>query len=275
MADHMPTNDTEIRPNRVKRKLADGDCVVVPGGIYTPEIIDMMGPLGFDGFWLEAEHGAVDFGDIGDLTRACDLWGTTSIVRINHAHAGLIYRTLDQGAQGIVVPHVNTAEEAQLIVDAAKFAPIGHRGMFSSRQAYGVDNFHAKANEQSLIVILIEDIVAVNNLAALLEIDHIDVYFVAPSDLGQSMGIIDPFSPEVQEVAEKAVRQIAASGRTAGSLTLPSFSDGRPNMSEIDRWLEAGSRFLHTPWMLWLQGGAKAYVEHANSLSMDLLRSER
>ncbi len=247
----------QMRPNRVKRKLADVDFVVVPGGIYTPEIIDMMGHLGFDGFWLEAEHGPIDFGDIADATRACDLWGATSIVRVNRAETGLIYRTLDQGAQGIVVPHVNTAEEARLIVDAAKFAPIGHRGMFSSRQGYGVDNFLAEANDQSLVVILIEDIVAVNNLPELLEVDHIDVFFVAPSDLGQSMGIMDRNSPEVQEVAEKAVRQIAAAGRTAGSLAF---------MSDVDRWLDAGSRFLHMPWMPWLEEGAKAYLEHVHSL---------
>ena len=246
----------QIRPNRVKHKPAAGGIVVVPGGLNTPDTIDMMGHLGFDGFWLEAEHGPIDFGDIADATRACDLWGATSIVRVNRAETGMIYRTLDQGAQGVVVPHINTAEEARLVVDAAKFAPIGRRGMFGSRQGYGVENYYANANDESLIVVLVEDILAVNNLPELLEVDHIDVFFVAPSDLGQSMGILDRTSPEVQEVAEKAVRQIAASGRTAGSLA---------QISDVDRWLDAGSRFLHMPWMPWLEEGATAFLERAHA----------
>ena len=208
----------ELRPNRIKRKLAEGGVATVPAGVNTPDMIDLMGPWGFDGFWIEAEHGPVDFGDIADLTRACDLWGVTSIVRVNRVEPGIIYRTLDQGAQGIVVPHVNTADEARQIVDAAKFAPIGHRGMFGSRQGYGVDDYLNKANDETLIVILVEDIQAVRNLPELLEVDHIDVFFVAPSDLGQSMGILDNASPEVRDLTEKTIRQIVAAGRVAGTL---------------------------------------------------------
>ncbi|MCY3913401.1 MAG: 4-hydroxy-2-oxovalerate aldolase, partial [Chloroflexi bacterium] len=85
----------ELRPNRIKRKLAEGGVATVPAGVNTPDMIDLMGPWGFDGFWIEAEHGPVDFGDIADLTRACDLWGVTSIVRVNRVEPGIIYRTLD------------------------------------------------------------------------------------------------------------------------------------------------------------------------------------
>ena len=98
-----------------------------------------MAPIGADGFWLEGEHGPVDFGDISDLTRACDLWGVTSVLRLSHNEYGDIYRALDRGAQGVVIPHVNNKAEAQNVVDAAKFAPIGKRGLFTSRQGYGVD----------------------------------------------------------------------------------------------------------------------------------------
>ena len=248
----------EIRPNRVKRKLAEGGVVTVPAGNLTPDLIDEMGPLGFDGFWIEAEHGPVDFGDIADLTRACDLWGATSIVRVNRVEPGLIYRTLDQGAQGIVVPHVNTADEARQIVDAAKFAPIGHRGMFGSRQGHGVEDYLNKANDETLIVILVEDIVAVHNLPELLEVDHIDVFFVAPSDLGQSMGILDNAAPEVWEVTEKAIRQIVAAGRVAGTLAFT---------PTVEHWLDVGARFLHPPWMPWLAQGAREFLERAGTAS--------
>ena len=72
-----------MRPNRVKQKLAAGQTVLSVSGIDSPSLIDLLGPTGLDSIWLEAEHGPVDYGDIPDLTRACDLWGMTSIVRVN------------------------------------------------------------------------------------------------------------------------------------------------------------------------------------------------
>jgi 4-hydroxy-2-oxoheptanedioate aldolase len=101
---------TAIRPNRVKQKLAAGGRVLSVLGIDSPDLIDQIGPFGPDAIWLEAEHGPVDFGHITNLTRACDLWGMTSIVRVNALDYGLIYRTLDLGAQGVCVPHIDTAD---------------------------------------------------------------------------------------------------------------------------------------------------------------------
>ena len=99
----------ELRVNRAKQKLAKGEIVTIVSGITHPDDIDAVGPLGFDGIWLEGEHGATDASDLGNLTRACDIWGMTSVARINLNEQGLIYRTLDRGAQAIVVPHVNNA----------------------------------------------------------------------------------------------------------------------------------------------------------------------
>ena len=165
-----------------------GENVICISGLNSTHIIDFLGQFGFDAVWIEAEHGPNDFADIPDLTRACDLWDMTSVVRVNRNNAGIIYRTFDVGAQGIVVPHVDTAEDARAVVDAAKFAPVGHRGMFGSRQGYGDPDYIYKANDETLVIVLIEDIKAVNNLDEILTVDNIDVFFVAPSDLAQSMG---------------------------------------------------------------------------------------
>jgi 4-hydroxy-2-oxoheptanedioate aldolase len=88
------------------------------------------------------------------------------------------------------VPHVNTADNARRFVEAAKFPPIGRRGMFMSRQAYGVDDYLQIANDHTLLIALIEDIRAVQNLDEILEVEHIDVVFVAPADLAASMGLM-------------------------------------------------------------------------------------
>ena len=123
---------TELRVNKVKQSLAESKVVTVPMGPMSPELIEHFGPLGFDALWLEGEHGPVDFDNIPDLTRACDLWGMTPIVRVYQNEPAVIYRTLDLGAMGVCVPHINTKPEAEAVVQASKFAPMGMRGSFTS-----------------------------------------------------------------------------------------------------------------------------------------------
>lgn len=235
----------QLRPNRIKQKLAAGKTAIAVSGIGNTDMIDMMGPSGLDGVWLEGEHGPVDFGDIPHLTRACDLWGMTSIVRVNANAYGPIYRTLDVGAQAVCVPHVDTAEEARQFVEAAKFAPIGRRGLFTSRQGYGVPNFLEVANEQSMLIALIEDIKAVHNLDEILKVDHIDVFFVAPSDLAASMGHIGQLQrPEVQDVLHESLRKIIAAGRTAGTLAV--------DAERAEHFAAMGVRMMMSPVQPWL-----------------------
>ena len=249
-----------MRENRAKHKLERGETVVCLSGNNSTDMIDQLGQFGFDAIWIEGEHGPVDFADIPDLTRACDLWNMTSVVRVNQNNAGVIYRTFDVGAQGIVVPHVNTAEEARAVVDAAKFHPHGNRGMFMSRQGYGVPDYFQRANDETLVVVLIEDIIAVNNLAEILTVDHIDVFFVAPSDLAQTMGYLGGADhPEVAATVDRAIEQIVAAGRNAGALV----SD-----ASVAHYIGKGARFLLTGWASWVAAGASEFaarVEEAGS----------
>ena len=195
------------------------------------------------------------FDELGNLTRACDLWGMTSLVRVNRNDQTLIYRTLDRGAQGIVVPHVNTREEAENVVAGGRFAPIGQRGMFTSRQGYGVADYFAKANDEVLLTILIEDIVAVENLDEILTVDQVDVFFVAPSDLGASMGYIDDLENKVvQKTIDDALAKIIASGRVAGTMTSP---------DNVGKFAAAGVQMMLVNSTGWLQEGAKAFIERA------------
>ncbi len=230
----------EMRKNKVKEKLRNGERAYIASGNAHASDIDAFGnaavEAGIDGIWLEGEHGLVGPNNIGDMSRSCDLWGLTSVVRINENSQGQIYRTLDLGAQGIVVPHINTKEEAENVVAGGKFAPIGQRGMTTSRQGYGVPNFLEKANDMSLLVILIEDIVAIENLDSILEVDNIDVFFVAPGDLAQSMGYInDMQNKKVTNTIDSALNKIIDSGRTAGTMV---------NLSNTAKFSRIGVKFL-------------------------------
>ncbi len=248
----------EMRPNRIKRKLEKGELATLVQGELTPDLIEFFGPLGFDGVWIEAEHGPNDFAEIRDMTRAADLWGMTSVARVNLNLPGVIYRTLDQGAQAIVVPHVNTAAEAQAVVDASKFYPIGSRGAYVSRQGIGVQDYMQKANSETMNVVLIEDIVAVNNLNEILAVDHIDVFFVAPGDLAQSMGYLGMADQaEVQATVDQAISQIVSAGRVAGALATE---------SNLDRYVQLGALFISTAFPRWLSEGARSYLETLSSI---------
>lgn len=242
-----------MRENKAKRKLQNGDVVTVVSGHQNADMIDFLGSLGLDGVWFEGEHGPLSWDEIGDMSRACDLWGMTSVTRVNSHEPGQIMRNFDRGSQGVVVPHVSTREAAERVVQAAKYAPIGQRGMYGGRQSYGAPDYFQKANDETLVIILIEEQQALENLADILTVDHIDVFFVAPSDLAQTMGHIGNHThPDVQAAIDKALAQIVAAGRIPGTLV---------NEGNVGKYIAAGARFFLTPWTNWVAQGAKAYQE--------------
>ena len=242
----------EIRTNNAKAKLKAGGTVIALGGVDSSEIVDMLGPSPVDAFWFEAEHGPVDYGHIGDLTRACDLWGKTSIVRVGWNEENIIYRTLDRGAQSIVVPHMKSRAIADEVVAAAKFAPIGRRGMWTSRQGYGVDDYLKHANDETMIVVLIEDHDALPELDEILEVDEIDVLLVAQSDFSQSMGHIgNPGHPEARAAINETLGRIVASGKVAGT---------NVSTDSVGEYVEMGVRFFYSNVSEWLANGADRFA---------------
>ena len=242
-----------IRSNVAKEKLASGQVATGIMGNMTSEIIDFVGPLGFDAAWIECEHGSPSWENISDMTRSCDLWGLSSLTRVNSNDPGLITRTLDRGSMGIVVPHINNRESAEAAMGASKFAPLGYRGMFPGRQSYGVGDYFHKANDQTMVVVLLEEIEALRNLDEILKVDFIDVFFIAPSDLSQTMGHIgNPGHPEVQEAINMRLDKIVSSGRVAGTLV---------NDDNVERYIDRGVKFVMTSWNAWVEKGSRSFLD--------------
>jgi 4-hydroxy-2-oxoheptanedioate aldolase len=125
--------------------------------------------------------------------------------------------------------------------------------MYGGRQSYGVSNYFQQANEETLVVVLLEEIEAIHNLADILTVEHIDVFFVAPSDLAQTMGHIGNHThPEVQAAIDRALQQIVAAGKIAGTLV---------DDHNVERYLATGVRFFLTAWTNWVAQGARAFQQ--------------
>ena len=233
------------------KKLRAGETVAVAAcnpAPYSPELVEYLGTSGLDGVWIETEHGTAGFDDIANLSRAADLWGMASIVRVHQNDPGLVGRVLDCGASGVCVPHVSTKEQAERVARGGKFAPLGMRGMFGGRRSFGVDDYYRRANDEVCLVVLIEEQQALDNLDEMLAIEGIDVFHVAPADLSQSMGYIGQVGhPAVQEAVDGAIKRIVAAGRTAGTTTTD---------ANRQRYLDMGVRFVYASILPWLANGA-------------------
>ena len=237
--------------NNLRARLQGGEVVGVVAGHHSTDLVDWLGQFRPDAIWMECEHGPGGWEEIADFSRACDLWGCASIVRVMSGDAGTITRTLDRGASGIVVPHVNTREQAQAVATASRFGPLGLRGMFGSRRSYGVSDPHADANEEIITIVLIEEAQAIANLDEILTVDGIDVFFVAPSDLAQTMGHTgNPTHPEVQTAIDRALTRIREAGRVPGTLVTD---------ANRDRYLDLGVQFIMTSWLPWVQSGLHTF----------------
>lgn len=247
-----------MRANRAKAKLLAGEPVLAPTfGIYSlPDLATLeylASQDALDVAWIEMEHGPVDWRDIGDIARACDLWGVTSLVRVTSNEPALIARALDLGAQAVLVPHVCSRGEAERVVEAAYYAPLGRRGIGLARQSFGVDDYYAKANAEVLSVVLIEDVRAIEQLDEMLQVEGIDVFFVAPGDLSQTMGaqyLGKPFHPDVQALVQDSIARIAAAGRIAGTVVT------NDNMAQM---VESGARLLRVSAMGFMVEGMQSF----------------
>ncbi len=209
-----------MRTNITKAKLGEGN--VVFGAIisrYAPDLVELFGAIGYDFVMIDCEHGPMDLDQVEHMVRAAEVFDITPIARIPDHAESTILRYLDRGLQGIIVPHVNTREEADAVARAARYYPQGYRGVGGGRaHDYGVKVSRAEStewiNSQTLVIPMIEDTVAVENLDEILGVPGVDVLHVASGDLGQSMG--NPGPVEVRRMMSQVIPRIRAGGKMVG-----------------------------------------------------------
>lgn len=249
-----------MRTNRMKAKLAAGEPVFGVSLLFpAPQVVEILGRLGFDWVLLDCEHGSLTAESVELMAMAAELAGLTPLARPAGHAPEAIARVLDRGVLGVQVPHVNTAADARRAVEAAKFHPLGQRGLAAGTRpaGYGLagstSEYVAAANRETLVCVQLEEREALDHLEEILAVEGVDVFFVGPADLSQSLGYPGrPDVPEVREAMERAFAAIVGAGKVAGS------AGAAP---AVRRYLAQGVRYLYTHLPTLLAGGSAAFFE--------------
>ncbi len=214
--------------NVLKERLAAGRVVV--GAVLTEfpsaDVAEFCARLGFDFVFIDGEHGGVTPYLARDMVRATLVGGATPIVRVPVNEPSVIQAYLDAGAHGIVAPHVNTAADAEALVRAVKYPPRGTRGAAATTRAanFGLTQSPADyvrlANRETLVMPLLEEARALDELDALLKVEGVDVYQIGYGDMALGLGpeyYDPPWNPTTARLVGDAIRRIATAGRVAGT----------------------------------------------------------
>lgn len=235
------------KQNVLKRKLKNGEsCIGTWAVVPSSSTANIMAAAGLDFVIIDMEHGPMGFEMAEDMVRALENEGCTPLVRVPSNDAPTINRALEIGAHGIVVPQIETPEQARAAVNAAKYAPIGARGVSAYTRSCGYDARGDKGrtertNNETMVVLLVEGKEGIANLENIAQIDNIDVLYVGTYDLTQSLGITDAVdAPEVHSAVAQCTAIIKKHGKSAGVLA--------QTKEDLVRWKDLGIQFI--PYMV-------------------------
>ena len=203
----------------LKKRLQAGETVVGPFVIIpSVPLVDTLGYAGMDFCIIDTEHGPISQESATDLVIAAQGSGVAPIIRVGDNDERLILRALDIGADGVQVPQINNVEDGKKVIHAAKYFPLGERGVsvFTRAGDYYVNEGAGhtdKQNDETMIVVHIEGQRGLNNLDEIMTVDGLDVLFLGPYDISQSLGLPgDVRNPKV----EAALKEGRGQGSCAG-----------------------------------------------------------
>jgi 4-hydroxy-2-oxoheptanedioate aldolase len=211
-----------MRRNALKKKIADGArCVGGWAAIPSAFSTEIYAAQGWDYVTLDMQHGALDLNDVVPMLQAIAAGGdATPMVRVPWNDPAHIMRVLDAGAYGIVCPMINTKNEAEALVRAGRYPPLGERSFGPFRAAqYGGADYWQHANDEVLLFAMIETRQAVSNLPEILSVKGLNGVYIGPSDLSFSMGkapTLDPSDETVLKAMEIILNETRERGLIAG-----------------------------------------------------------
>lgn len=190
-------------------------------------LAELAGCVGFETVWIEMEHGPANFETVEGLCLAAEAGGAAPAVRVSDSQRCHILRALEVGGRIIIVPMVNSADEARRVVEYGKFPPLGKRGYNTRSRGVrfsldGPQKAFAEANEKTHLFVQIETQQAVDNLDAILAVEGLSGIFIGPGDLSANMGRTGDLNcPEVIDVVTNCIRRARKAGKHAGILVAP------------------------------------------------------
>jgi 2-dehydro-3-deoxyglucarate aldolase/4-hydroxy-2-oxoheptanedioate aldolase len=233
-----------MKPNAVKKALKAGRMQLGTGfqQLRSPDVARILARAGFDWAFLDAEHGGFGLETLQDICRVCRNETLSPVVRVADMQYDLIARALDCGAEGILFPRVESPELLERAVSWTKFPPVGVRGcgiipLQVDFEPMSIAQIVEWFNEQTLVVLQIETLRALEARDELLSVKHIDAVMVGPVDLSISLGVPGDFQhPKMVDAMEKIVASCRAHGVAPGTQTR--------NLALAQFWKERGMLFL-------------------------------
>lgn len=250
--------------NLTKAKLQAGETVLGCFVRYpSASFVEVLGYQGWDFLVLDGEHGTLTPEDCENMVRAAELRDVTPIIRVTTNQPPIILRFMDTGAQGLHVPWVNSAVEAEAAVRAVKYQPRGIRGLAGVRAAdYGqaspLGEYVKQANEETLVVLQVESAEAVDQLPDIISTDGVDVVFIGPTDLSHSLGVPGQSDhPAVQEALERIVEIVEPSQAALGTMAV--------TQEAAKLWLDRGARYLTVTSESLVQRASHEYLRNVRA----------
>lgn len=215
---------------RLRQKLGE-DRPLIGMGITTPlpAVVELAGGAGYDYVFIDLEHTAISLRELDGLIRAAELCDLASIVRVPENSSSVIRRVLEIGADAIKVPHVTTADEAKEVVSYARFPPRGVRGTAGFVRSAGYKaswpQWLERANDDTCVDVMVEDVEAVERLDEILSVDGVDVVSFGQYDYSVSLGVPGEVEdPRVDEALERIVAAAERHGQAVFTIVLPPTS---------------------------------------------------
>lgn len=228
--------------NRFKAALAsDTPTLGLWLALGTGYAAEIAATAGFDWLLIDGEHAPNDLVTLHEQLMALAGHDVSPVVRIPHNDPALIKQVLDLGAQSLLCPMVNSADEARAIVAATRYPPRGIRGvghMLGRASAFnGIPDYLETAENQICLIVQAESVAAIDALEEICAVDGVDGVFIGPADLCADMGLLpDTTHPDVRAAVQDGLRRIRATGKAAGII------DGDPALIQQD--IDAGANFV-------------------------------
>jgi 4-hydroxy-2-oxoheptanedioate aldolase len=246
--------------NTLKEKIESGAPAFGVSLMFpSPQLVEMIAYSGFDWVLIDCEHGSIGLADVEVMAMAADASGITSIGRPRSNSTADIQSIMDRGVKGVQIPHISTREDAERAVAAVKFGPGAKRGLAAGTRPdnWGLGakmtDFVETANKTSLVCVQIEDTSAVANIDDILGVGGIDVFFIGPSDLSQSMGHPGaPKAPPVAQAIDRTLERIREAGCTPG---MPATS------STVSEVVDKGCKYVYTHLPRLIGAGAIDFLQ--------------